>query len=113
VRKKFVPVKDSPNDLIADAECEKISGLGSAERYERIKNGTFPRPVNVAASPLSRKRSVRWIRHEVQSWVQQRVDERDREAAAERELARQDRRILGQEEQMAHLPGNLETTNLD
>jgi predicted DNA-binding transcriptional regulator AlpA len=94
MKRKHVIVEKGPKDLIAFAEVSQLCGLGEGEILERRKNGTFPKPVDVSASLGSRKRAVRWVRAEVESWVETRILERDRLAALERERARRDREIL-------------------
>jgi predicted DNA-binding transcriptional regulator AlpA len=94
MKRKFVVVEKGPKDLIPFAEVSQLSGLGEGEIMERRKAKTFPEPVNVAASPTSRKRSIRWVRQEVEDWVVDRIRERDRLAALEREQARRDREII-------------------
>jgi predicted DNA-binding transcriptional regulator AlpA len=93
MRKKTVSIVKLPTDLIADAECEAMSGLGLTARTEAARRGDFPRPVNVAR-PGSRKPSTRWVRGEVQTWIDAKIAERDRKAALEREQQRRDREII-------------------
>ncbi len=49
----------------------QITGLSRARLYEQIKAGTFPQPVKLG------KRSVGWLQHELMTWLDRRVDERD------------------------------------
>jgi predicted DNA-binding transcriptional regulator AlpA len=93
MKKKMILVVKLPTDLIADAECEAMSGLGASARAEAAKRGDFPAPVNVAR-PGSRKPSTRWIRGEVQRWVDERIAQRDLRLAREREQRRADRELL-------------------
>ena len=43
--------------------------------YEMIKEGTFPAPVHLGP------RLTAWVESEVQQWMQERIDERDKKEA--------------------------------
>lgn len=45
--------------------------LGRSSIYKQISEGTFPKPVNLGG------RSVAWVSDEVESWVIERIAERD------------------------------------
>lgn len=49
----------------------KDTGLGRSSIYKQISEGTFPKPVNLGG------RSVAWVSDEVESWVIDRIAERD------------------------------------
>jgi predicted DNA-binding transcriptional regulator AlpA len=97
MQRKHVDVVKTATDLITSVEVETMTGLGAVAILEKRKTGDFPQPVNLA-SPLSRKRVVRWIRSEVTQWVQEKIAARDREAALEREQTRKDRELLAKSE---------------
>ena len=47
------------------------TGLSRSSIYNFISEGKFPRPI-----PLG-ERSVGWLEHEVDEWLQSRIDKRD------------------------------------
>lgn len=50
-------------------------GISRSHIYGAIKLGTFPAPVKISSSS-------RWLEHEINSWLAERVRERDAKAAA-------------------------------
>jgi prophage regulatory protein len=50
---------------------ELKTGLKRSEIYERMKEGTFPRPVHLGTT------AVGWVEEEIDAWIDQRVAERD------------------------------------
>jgi len=51
------------------------TGMSNSTLYEEVAAGRFPRPVKIGA------RSVGWISTEVDAWIEQRIQQRDQEAA--------------------------------
>jgi len=49
------------------AEVKATTGLSRATIYAKIDNGTFPKQVKLGM------RSVGWLEHEVQGWLEARV----------------------------------------
>ncbi|EOZ4638639.1 helix-turn-helix transcriptional regulator [Enterobacter cloacae] len=55
------------NDRLVDmAFITAFSGLSDKWFYKLIQDGQFPKPIKMG-------RSSRWLRSEVESWVQQRI----------------------------------------
>lgn len=48
---------------------KQSTGLSRSTIYLRVAQGTFPRPVSLGG------RSVGWLEHEVDEWVQRQIDE--------------------------------------
>ncbi|WGL28457.1 AlpA family transcriptional regulator [Pectobacterium brasiliense] len=46
----------------------KLTGLADKWFYKLIKDGLFPKPIKLG-------RSSRWLQSEVESWLQQRIDQ--------------------------------------
>ncbi|EWH09032.1 phage transcriptional regulator AlpA [Catenovulum agarivorans DS-2] len=44
-----------------------VTGLGRSTLYEYVKNGQFPKPVDLGI------RNVAWVESEVEEWIQQRI----------------------------------------
>jgi len=57
--------------ILRRAEVERATGLRTSSLYERIKAGTFPRPIKINT------RSVGWLASEVADWQRARKEERD------------------------------------
>ena len=55
-------------------EVIQISGYRRTTIYEMIKAGNFPAPVHLGP------RAVAWLESEVEAWMQERIDARDRAA---------------------------------
>lgn len=51
------------------------TGMSNSTLYEEVAAGRFPKPVKIGA------RSVGWISTEVDAWIEQRIEQRDQEAA--------------------------------
>lgn len=64
-------MSEKSRTLIRRPRVEEKTGLGRSAIYEMIADGLFPRPV-----PLGSK-SVGWIEHEVDAWIDARIAERD------------------------------------
>jgi prophage regulatory protein len=52
-------------------EVEKTTGIKRSTIYENMERGAFPKPIALAP------RSVGWLQHEIDAWVESRVRERD------------------------------------
>jgi prophage regulatory protein len=48
---------------------KQSTGLSRSTIYLRVAQGTFPQPVGLGG------RSVGWLEHEVEEWVQRRISE--------------------------------------
>lgn len=61
--------------LVREAERERITGVPTSTCYLLMKQGRFPKPVQIG------ERSVAWVESELLEWNQQRIQERDRAAS--------------------------------
>ncbi len=48
-------------------EVENVTGLSRSSIYAKMENGTFPQAVKLST------RSVGWLEHEIQAWLENRV----------------------------------------
>ena len=48
-------------------------GLGKSYIYQKIKEGTFPRPVSLGVD----RRAVGWLEHEIDTWILDCIKQRD------------------------------------
>ena len=55
--------------LVALSFVIEMTGLQKSAIYERVANGTFPRPVKIS-------RASRWSVSEIQSWLEKAVEVR-------------------------------------
>lgn len=62
-----------PLVFLPRAEVERRIGLGRSAIYDRLKSGTFPRPVHDLETG-----TVWWLEHEVVAWQRARIAARDR-----------------------------------
>ncbi|ACC71114.1 AlpA family phage regulatory protein [Paraburkholderia phymatum] len=60
---KTIPV------LIPRRRMSELCGLQRSATYQRVSDGTFPKPVTIGSA------AVRWVESEVISWVQRQIDE--------------------------------------
>ena len=63
-----------PNRFLRLPEVIQISGYRRSTIYEMIKSGRFPAPVHLGP------RAVAWLESEVETWMQDRIDDRDQAA---------------------------------
>lgn len=57
------------NDKMVDMKfITKFTGLTDKWFYKLIKDGTFPKPIKLGSSS-------RWLKSEVEKWVQERIDQ--------------------------------------
>ena len=54
--------------LVDMKEITKLTGLTDKWFYKLIQNGQFPKPIKLG-------RSSRWLRSEVEAWLQERIVE--------------------------------------
>lgn len=47
---------------------KQSTGLSRSTIYQRVADGSFPKPVSLG------DRAVGWLEHEVQEWLQRRID---------------------------------------
>ncbi|EMH2964040.1 AlpA family phage regulatory protein [Burkholderia multivorans] len=59
-----------PIAILRRKAVEQITGLSKSSIYAGIQNGTFPIPIRLTAN------SVGWVSHEIQNWLQEKVDSR-------------------------------------
>lgn len=62
--------------LIKLKDVMDITGLGRSTIYKYITEATFPKPVSLG------KKSVAWVESEVQEWIMERIEDRDKDALA-------------------------------
>ncbi|MBS0194409.1 MAG: AlpA family phage regulatory protein [Proteobacteria bacterium] len=62
--------------LLRLPEVRKRCGLSRSEIYRRIRNGSFPPPIKLGASASA------WSSAEIDSWIADRIAERDSAKAA-------------------------------
>lgn len=58
--------------LIRLDEVKRRTGFQKSSIYNRVAEGTFPRPVNLGG------RAVAWVEDEIQEWIDSRISERDK-----------------------------------
>ncbi len=56
-------------------EVLAICGMSRSSVYDAIKKGRFPKPVKVEGTTTA------WVRSEIDQWVQERINARDRNTA--------------------------------
>lgn len=64
-------------EIIRRRQVERMTALNRSTLYERIADGTFPKPIRLGTDA----RSVGWVASEVQAWIAARIAERDAKAA--------------------------------
>lgn len=57
--------------ILRRKEVQDRTGLACSTIYDRIKAGTFPRPVSLGA------KAVGWLESEINGWLAARIAERD------------------------------------
>jgi prophage regulatory protein len=57
----------SPYHLLRLNQVTKMLGLSKSTIYNKIANGTFPKPINLGGQ------SVAWIESEINAWVEDRI----------------------------------------
>ena len=62
--------------LIAMPEVVERSGVSRATIYTLMSEHRFPRPLQLS------KRITRWLESDIDSWLQERIEERNREREA-------------------------------
>lgn len=56
------------DQMVTMAFITRLTGLTDKWFYFLIKNGEFPKPIKLG-------RSSRWLQSEVETWLQQRIDQ--------------------------------------
>ena len=57
-------------------EVEMVTGLPRSTIYDRMSEGTFPKPVKLGP------KAVGWLEDEIAAWVEAKISERDAAEAA-------------------------------
>lgn len=70
-----LPQETAHARIIRMLELTKLVGLSKATIYNKIKDGTFPKPVTLGAN------SVGWLSTDIDHWFNQLIAERDQGAA--------------------------------
>lgn len=60
----------TPSRLLRRAEVLARVGMAKSSLYLRISGGKFPKPVHLGSS-------VRWVESEIESWIQDQMEQRD------------------------------------
>lgn len=60
----------TPSRLLRRADVLARVGIAKSTLYLRISAGTFPKPVHLGSS-------VRWVESEIDSWIQDQMEQRD------------------------------------
>ncbi|KAG1332447.1 hypothetical protein G6F61_015030 [Rhizopus arrhizus] len=60
----------TPSRLLRRAEVLARVGMAKSTLYLRISAGKFPKPVHLGSS-------VRWVESEIESWLQDQLEQRD------------------------------------
>jgi prophage regulatory protein len=63
--------------IIRREEVKHRTGLPYSSLYERVKEGTFPAPVRLGAGA----KAAGWVEAEVNDWIAEQINNRDRVAA--------------------------------
>ena len=64
-----------PKKLIKIADVKDMTTLGKTKIYRLISEGNFPRPVSLGPT------TVAWSEAEIEDWIQNKIDERDKTLA--------------------------------
>lgn len=51
-------------------EMLRRTGLSKTRMHELVKQGTFPKPVQIG------KRAVAWVESEIEQWIQEQISKR-------------------------------------
>ena len=58
--------------ILRRKKVEKRVGLSRSTIYQKMQEGSFPKPINLGP------RAVGWIENEIENWLMDRVETRDR-----------------------------------
>jgi len=58
--------------ILRRKKVEKRTGLSRSTIYLKIQEGSFPKPINLGP------RAVGWIENEIDNWLMDRIETRDR-----------------------------------
>ena len=61
--------------LLKMPEVRAKTGLSRSHLYALAQNGEFPKPIKLS------ERSSAWVESEVEGWIEDRITQRDQEAA--------------------------------
>lgn len=64
-------LEQKPSRILRRHQVERRTGLSRSTIYARMANNTFPRAVNLGGA-----RAVGWLEAEIESWLQDRLNER-------------------------------------
>jgi prophage regulatory protein len=67
--------KTHRNRLIRLPEVESLTGYKRSRIYDFVKSGNFPQPLKIGP------RATAWIESEIQGWINERIEQRDRAAS--------------------------------
>ncbi len=59
------------NSILRCKQVEEKTGLSRSTIYQRIQEGTFPKPINLGA------RAVGWLENEIEDWLTVCIENRD------------------------------------
>jgi predicted DNA-binding transcriptional regulator AlpA len=84
---------DQPPPVFID--LARVMGMTGRSKSSIYEDPTFPQPVSFS-EPGRARRHARWLLHEVEGWLQERIAERDAKAVQRRQqlLAQRERRLL-------------------
>jgi len=63
---------NKPKIILRRKEVLERIGLSNTTIYERIKDGTFPKPIRIGTS-----RAVGWIESEIDDWLDRQILDRE------------------------------------
>jgi len=58
--------------ILRRKKLEKRVGLSRSTIYQKIQDGSFPKPINLGP------RAVGWIENEIDDWLMDQIEKRDR-----------------------------------
>ncbi len=59
------------NSILRCKQVKDKTGLSRSTIYQRIQEGTFPKPINLGA------RAVGWLENEIEAWLTACIENRD------------------------------------
>ena len=60
-------IQENNISVLRRKQVQHITGLSRSSIYAKVSEGTFPKPIKLS------ERSVGWLEHEIQQWLQSRV----------------------------------------
>ncbi|WP_022850801.1 helix-turn-helix transcriptional regulator [Limisalsivibrio acetivorans] len=61
--------------IIRRKEVENMTGLSRSSIYALMKTGNFPQSIKLT------ERTTGWLKHEIESWLMEKVEERNKRSA--------------------------------